>query len=193
MPTHIYMLVQLLRLLLDVLASRLSYQQKDLEILLLRHQLRILQRKLPRSPRISMWEKGILAVLTVRFKLLNEGTSNRLSEAILLFKPDTVLRWHRELVRRKWTFRPAGRPSVATELEQLIGRLAQENPRWGYGKIQGELLKLGYTLSRSTVRNVLKRRQIPVLATLVIHRFQQALSCVHHSILLTAPSQTHIM
>lgn len=70
----------------------------------------------------------------------------------------------RELVRRKWTLRhqPAiGRPRILAELEALIARLAKENPRWGYGKIEGELLKLGYHIGRSTIRDVLKRRHIP--------------------------------
>ncbi len=83
---------------------------------------------------------------------------------MLLFKPDTVLKWHRELVRRKWTYqrtRAGGRPSVATELEELIIRLARENPRWGYGKIQGELMKLGYTVGKSTIKDILKRKHIP--------------------------------
>lgn len=82
----------------------------------------------------------------------------------MLFKPGTVLRWHRELVRRKWTFRQDNgtvRPPVAAELQELIVRLARENPRWGYSKIQGELLKLGYNVSRTSVRNVLNRRHIP--------------------------------
>jgi putative transposase len=139
MPSHIYILVQLLRLLLDMIAARrLSDQQKDLEILLLRHQLRVLQRKLPQSPRIPVWEKGVLAVLAAQFKGLTKDTSDRLDEVILLFKPDSVLRWHRQLVRRKWTFQQdkrGGRPPLRAELEQLIARLATENPRWGYSKI----------------------------------------------------------
>lgn len=69
MPTHVFVLVQLRRLLLDMLATpRLSNQQKDLEILLLRHQLRILQHKLPRSPRIPVWDKGVLVVLAAQQK-----------------------------------------------------------------------------------------------------------------------------
>jgi putative transposase len=66
---------------------------------------------------------------------------------MLIFKPDTVLRWHRLLVRRKWTFRQKGnpgRPKIPAELEALIVRLAEENLRWGYEEIQGELLKIGY-------------------------------------------------
>jgi putative transposase len=167
MSTHIYALTHIFRLLLDLLTTRrLPDCQKDIEILLLRHQLRIMQRKLPKSkpPRISPWEKGVLAVLDARFTALTTTTGHKLDEAVLLFKPDTVLRWHREMVRRKWTFRQekrTGRPPVAAELEQLIVRLATENRRWGYSKIQGELQKLGYSISRSSVRNVLKRRHIP--------------------------------
>jgi hypothetical protein len=82
---------------------------------------------------------------------------------MLIFKPDTVLRWHRELVRRKWTFKrkgKPGRPGISSELEALIVRLAKENPCWGYDKIQGELLKPGYNLSASSVRNILKRHRL---------------------------------
>jgi hypothetical protein len=82
---------------------------------------------------------------------------------MLIFRPDTVLRWHRHLVRRKWTFRRKGnpgRPKIPPELEALIVRLAKENQRWGYEKIQGELLKIGYRLSVSSVRNTLKRHGV---------------------------------
>jgi hypothetical protein len=82
---------------------------------------------------------------------------------MLIFKPDTILRWHREMVRRKWTFKrngKLGRPRISVELEALIVRMAKENSRCGYGKIQGELLKLGYELSLLSVRNVLKRHRI---------------------------------
>jgi transposase InsO family protein len=81
----------------------------------------------------------------------------------VVFKPDTLLQWHRALIRRKWTLkrrRATGRPCIGTELETLIIQLANENPRWGYSKIHGELLKLGYSLGRSTVRNVLKRHKL---------------------------------
>jgi putative transposase len=82
---------------------------------------------------------------------------------MLILKPDTVLGWHYRLVRRKWTFRQRGKPGrlkISSELEALIVRLAKENPRWGYEKIQGELLKLGYKVSISSVRNTLKRHRI---------------------------------
>jgi hypothetical protein len=77
---------------------------------------------------------------------------------MLIFKPETVLRWHRVLVRRKPTFKRKGnpgRPGISSELEAMIVRLAKENPRWGYDKIQGELLKLGHRLSVTSVRNIL--------------------------------------
>ncbi|MEA3335048.1 MAG: integrase core domain-containing protein [Chloroflexota bacterium] len=82
---------------------------------------------------------------------------------IRIFKPETVIGWHRELVRRKWKQKPVdagGRPPIGKELSELIVRLAKENTRWGYGKIAGELQKLGYDVSESTVRNVLKAHDI---------------------------------
>ena len=131
MRTSVYLVLHVFRLLLDLLATRhLSDQHKDIEILLLRHQLRILQRKLPssRAPRISVWEKGILALLAAQLRICSERTGRRRDEALLLFKPDTVLPWHRELVRRKWTFRQIGRPPVVAQLQEIIVRLATENP-----------------------------------------------------------------
>lgn len=102
MHAYLYLVLHIFTLFIDMLSTRrLSDRQKDLEILLLRHQLGILQRKLPRSPRISPWEKSVLAVLAVQFRRCSQDTGRRLEECILLFKPDTVLRWHRELVRRK--------------------------------------------------------------------------------------------
>jgi hypothetical protein len=92
---------------------------------------------------------------------LTKDTTHKLDEAIPLFKPDTVLHWHRDLVRRKWTLPRVGRPQVVPELRDLIVQLTREDPRWGYRRIEGELLKLGYAVSRSSVRNILKRRHIP--------------------------------
>jgi putative transposase len=141
-----------------------SEREKALEILLLRQQIRILQRTHSRPSRVSWWE---ILPLTILAGKLVQGASNsraRLSQSLFLFSPETVLRWHRELVRHKWTFRhrpTAGRPRIAGELEALIVRLARENPRWGYSKIEGELRKLGYQIGRSTIRDVLKRQHIP--------------------------------
>ena len=160
-----FVLAQVLSLLLDLIGLRCrSDHDKDVEILLLRQQLRILQRKQPRAPRISRWEKLTLVVLAGKLSGLTTAVRARLAQVVLLFKPDTLLTWHRDLVRRKWTFTkkaPLGRPPISPELEALILRLANENPSWGYGKIEGELGKLGYDIGRSTIRAVLKRKHIP--------------------------------
>jgi putative transposase len=80
----------------------------------------------------------------------------------LLVEPETLLRWHRELVRRRWNFpkRPAGRPPTYAQARQFVLRLAAENPSWGYKRIHGELKGLGFTLSPSTVWNILRRHGI---------------------------------
>jgi putative transposase len=79
-----------------------------------------------------------------------------------LVTPGTVLRWHRRMVTRKWTYpRRMGRPPVSAEIAALIERVATENHGWGYQRIQGELLKLGYRVSASTIRRVLRALGIP--------------------------------
>jgi len=115
----------------------------------------------------SRIEKLTLAVLTVRLKEIGKRTTRPLRDIIRILEPETVIGWHRELVRRKWTYQHRsrrGRPALGKELEDLILRLAHENPRWGYGKLEGELLKLGYEASQwsqskplTTIRNVLHR------------------------------------
>jgi hypothetical protein len=151
--------------LLDLIwFARRSDHDKDLEILLLRQQLRILQRKQPHPPRISRWEKLTLVVFAGKLTAWTNTARVRLGQVVLLFKPETLLKWHRELVRRKWTFKqqaPRGRPPTSPELAALILRLAKENPTWGYGKLEGELGKLGYDIGRSTIKDVLKRTRVP--------------------------------
>ena len=142
---------------------QLTNQEKDLEILVLRQQLSILQRKLNHPIKPSRAEKLTLAVLSAKLKEITQRPTSQLQNVIRIFKPETVLRWQsfprtigdRKLVRRKWTYarkNKGGRPPTDKELEDLPGRhrdgillrLARENPRWGYGKIHGELLKLGF-------------------------------------------------
>jgi len=157
-------LVHLAGFIVDLaVGARCADQAKDLEIALLRHQLRLMQRRAPRPPRLSRWEKLTFAVLAAKLRQLTTGPQERLARAILLIQPATVLKWHRALVRRKWTYRrtSGGRPSLDAEVEGLLLRLAEENPRWGYGRLQGELAKLDHTLGRSTVRDVLKRCHVP--------------------------------
>ena len=119
---------------------RLSDQEKDLEILVLRQQLAILQRKLNHPIRPNRVEKLTLAVLTTQLKRISQQSTDQLRSVIRIVQPETILRWHRDLVRRKWTYpnkNKGGRPATSQEIESLILRLAQENPRWGYGKIRG--------------------------------------------------------
>ncbi len=133
-------------LLLDLIGlGRQTDYDKDVEILLLRQQLRTLQRKYPHPPRISRWQKRTLVILARNLtKLTNRGRTQR-SYIMLLFKPDTLVTWHRDLVRRKWTCRtrtPRGRPPISPELVALILRLAKENPAWGYGNLEGRWASL---------------------------------------------------
>jgi putative transposase len=91
--------------LLDIFATlKVAQNEKDLEIILLRQQVRILQRKAPSSPRISKPEKLILTALSYKMKQTTAGFRNCLHRCFFLFKPETLLKWHRELVKRKWTF-----------------------------------------------------------------------------------------
>jgi hypothetical protein len=109
----------------------------------------MLQRKQPHTPRISRWEKLMLLVLAGKLTMLTSSTRVRLGQVVLLFKPETLLKWHRELVGHKWTFKQGasrGRPALSPDLETLILRLARGNPTWGYGKLEGELGKLGYAI-----------------------------------------------
>ena len=135
--------------LLDILAvlSR-SDHEKDLEILILRHQISILKRNVKRS-HVSHSEKLLFALLANRLRDCSCVSRRQLGRSCLIFTPSTVLRWHEGLIRRKWTFkqgRRPGRPRTPFEVEELIVRIARQNPRMGYGKIAGELLKLGYVV-----------------------------------------------
>jgi len=138
-------------LLLDLLfVLRQSADEKDVEILLLRQQLRIVARKQKRAPRLERWEKLVLAMLMVRLKQATAAGRERWKAAILLFKPETVLKWHRDLVRRKWTFQSShdrgGNAPLDPALEHLIVQLAQENPSLGYKKLVGELRRYTYRI-----------------------------------------------
>ena len=159
------LITQFCMLLLDlVVVVGRSEPKKDLELLLLRQHLRILHRHRRRAPRISRTEKLFLAVLTAKCAQALTTMQAHLGDILLLFRPETVLKWHRQLVRRKWTFQcqpSPGRPRLAPEIAALILRLAQENPRWGYGKIQGELQKLGHRVARAPVQAVLQRQHVP--------------------------------
>jgi putative transposase len=150
-------------LLALVSIGRLSEREKDLQILLLRQQVSIFMRNRDQPVHATQVKKMMLVVFTARLKEVTNRSASHLRELIRLFQPETVLRWHRELVCRKHTYphkRRFGRKRLSQEVEDLIVRMAKENPRWGYYKIQGELLKLGYKLSASSMRNILKRHRV---------------------------------
>jgi putative transposase len=123
---------------------------KDLEILVLRHQLAVLRRQISR-PRLQPADRALLAALSRALP--------RARWSCFFVKPDTLLRWHRRLVAGAWTYphRGPGRPPLDQELQQLIVRLASENPRWGYQRLQGELLRLGVRVSATAIRTTLRR------------------------------------
>jgi putative transposase len=130
-----------------------SAASKDVELLVLRHEVAVLRRGNPK-PRMEWADCAVLAVL---IRLLPRNL-----RAHRVVTPGAILRWHRCLMARKWTHPPrAGRPPVSAQTAALIERLAAENHSWGYQRIQGEPLKLGHRVSASTIRRVLKTLRIP--------------------------------
>ena len=131
-----------------------SDRAKELEILVLRHELAILRRQVGR-PRFESHDRLVLAALT---RMLPRRSWNG-----FLVRPQTLLRWHRRLVARRWTYphRRPGRPPISCDVRELIVRLARENPSWRYLRIVGELHKLGVAVSATSVRSILRNAAVP--------------------------------
>jgi putative transposase len=133
--------------------SRRGLDVKDVELLVLRHELEVLRRQV-RRPRPRPADRALLAAAASHLPSP--------ARAARLVTPRTLLRWHRALVRRKWR-QPSvrrGRPRLAAEVRELVLRLARENPRWGHRRICGELAKLGLNVSPTSVRRLLSRARL---------------------------------
>jgi transposase len=142
--------LMIVRGVLRVLGCGPTPEADAVEIAVLRHQLAVLRRQVPR-PRYRPADRMVLAVLA---KLLP-----RERWAVFLVTPATLLRWHRELVAQRWTYRSSGRDrrGLDEQVVALVVRLARENPRWGYLRIVGECRNLGVRVSATSVRRILRR------------------------------------
>ncbi|WP_421106434.1 integrase core domain-containing protein [Streptomyces sp. NEAU-S77] len=136
----------------------MSDRDKDIEILVLRHQLLVLQRQVGK-PSFTDSDRAILA------GLLHHLPKDRLRHLLLLVRPETILHWHRELLRRRHAAtcvpRRRGRPRTLRSIRSMVLRLARENASWGYRRIHGELAALGIKVAASTVWEILREHGIP--------------------------------
>jgi putative transposase len=167
------MLVRVLSWL--VLLAR-SDAAKDAEILVLRHEVAVLRRTNTR-PALTWLDRAMLSALS---RLL----PTRLRQ-LRLVSPRTLLRWHAQLVARRWTYphRRSGRPPIAPPIRTLVLRMARENPRWGYRRIQGELVGLGHAVVASTVWKILKDAGLDPAPRRAGPTWRQFLSAQTHAIL----------
>ena len=135
-----------------VLLAR-SHDHRELEILVLRHELSVLRQQTGRA-RYEPRDRALLAALSRALR--------RDRWSAFTVTPETLMRWHRRMVSRRWTYdgRGPGRPRLDPYLAELILRLARENPRWGHRRIVGELKKLGFSVSETSVRNLLRAEAI---------------------------------
>lgn len=136
-----------------------SESWKSAEILLLRHQLTVLQRQVDARPKMSGADRALIALL------LNVIPRPHLGGLRLSVTPQTVLRWHHDIVRRRWVAKSRhkhpGRPRAHRNIGAAVLRLAKENPGWGYRRIHGELAGLGIVMAPSTVWEILTKAGIP--------------------------------
>jgi putative transposase len=161
---------------------------KDVEILLLRHEVAVLRRQNleprahagrrgPARPRLSWVDRALLSALSRLLPLE--------LRRLRLVSPRTLLHWHAQLVARRWTYprRHPGRPPVAPPIRALVLRMAQENSSWGYRRVQGELVGLGYAIATSTVWRILKVAGLDPVPRRTGPTWRQFLAAQAHAIL----------
>jgi putative transposase len=178
--------------------SRREETWKTAEILILRHQLAVLQRQQPQRPKLNWADRALLAALP---GVIQEARWKGLR---LLVTPDTILRWHRDIVRRRWAARSmrgkTGRPATRRNIRALVLRLARENPGWGYRRIHGELAGLGVKVAASTVWEILKagidpapRRTGPAWSQFLHSQAEAILACDFFTADLPGGTQAHVL
>jgi hypothetical protein len=150
-------MIDLLKLLVGLLVGVFrSHAAREAEMAFLRQQLVVLQRSAPARLRLRTADRLIFVWL---YRL-----SPRLLEAAVVFKPETLVRWHRSGFRLYWRWksrRRVGRPAVPADIRDLIRTISRDNPLWGAPPIHGELLKLGIDIAQSTVAKYMSRRHGP--------------------------------
>src|ERR1019366_4533197 len=179
--------------------SRREETWKTGEILILRHQLAVLQRRPPRRPQPDWADRALLAAL---LGVIPKARRHRLR---LLVTPDTMVRWHRDIVRRRWATRSkrgrTGRPATRPNIKALILRLARENPEWGYRRIHGELAGLGVKVAAPTVWEILKtngtdpapRRTGPTWSQFLRSQADAILACDFFTVDLPGGTRAHVL
>jgi putative transposase len=179
--------------------SRREEMWKTVEILILRHQLAVLQRRQPRRPKLNWADRALLAAL------LGVIPKARRRTLRLLVTPETIVRWHRDIVRRRWAARSmhskTGRPATRRNIKALVLRLARENPEWGYRRIHGELAGLGVKVAASTAWEILKnagidpapRRAGQTWSQFLRSQAEAILACDFFSVDLLDGTQAHVL
>src|SRR6266566_2658498 len=179
--------------------SRREERWKSAEILILRHQLAVVQRRQPRRPKLNWVDRALLAAL---LGVIPKARRQRLG---LLVTRGTIVRWHRDIVRRRRAARSmrgrSGRPATRRNIKALVLRLARENPEWGYRRIHGELAGLGVKVAGSTVWEILKtngtgpapRRTGPTWPQFLRSQAEAILACDFFSVHLLDGTQAYVL
>ena len=149
--------VRSLRVLLAALIGWLDRQQQEALAYLIEEN-RILRGQL-RGRRLRLSDDDRRRLAVYGYRLGRRG----LRQVATIVTPDTILRWHRQLIARKWTYAKGrcGRPGVLAEIRRLVVRMAEENPTWGYTRIRGALKNVGHRVGRSTIARILKAQGLP--------------------------------